>query len=71
MTQDLRAESGLPAQLSNPARRALEAAGMFRLEQLTQMSEAEVLKLHGMGPKGIEILRHSLADNGLSFKQPD
>lgn len=70
MVQDRGAESSLPSKLSNPARRALEAAGISRLEQLSRLTEAEVLNLHGMGPKGIDVLRRSLAENGLSFKRP-
>lgn len=53
--------------LSNPARRALAAAGYTRLEQLTRVAEAELLKLHGMGPKGISVLRAALRARGLSF----
>lgn len=60
-------ESDLPVGLSNPARRALAGAGYLRLEQFSKLTEAEVLKLHGMGPKGIEALRRALADKGLSF----
>ncbi|MCR8981236.1 DNA-binding protein [Brevibacillus laterosporus] len=60
-------ESDLPAKLAKPARRALEGAGYLRLEQLSQLSEAEVLKLHGMGPKAIDQIRSALADKGLSF----
>ena len=44
-------ESDLPSVLAKPARRALAGAGFVRLEQLTTDSEAEVLRLHGMGPK--------------------
>jgi DNA-directed RNA polymerase alpha subunit len=54
---------------SNPARRALHDAGYTRLEQLTQVTEAQLLKLHGMGPKAIRILRETLDARGLSFKQ--
>jgi hypothetical protein len=60
-------ESDLPAELAKPARRALEGAGYLRLEQFTRLSEAEVLKLHGMGPKTIEQLRRALAAKGLAF----
>jgi hypothetical protein len=59
--------SDLPAGLSKPAQRALAAAGYRRLEQFTSISEADVLKLHGMGPKAIELLRSALAAKGLSF----
>ena len=60
-------ESDLPAKLASPARRALLGAGFLRLEQLTSLSEADVLKLHGMGPKAIDQLRRALAARGLSF----
>jgi len=51
-----------------PATRALEAAGYSRLEQLTNVTEAELGQLHGMGPKALGILRETLKENGLSFK---
>jgi hypothetical protein len=56
-----------PAGLSNPARRALAAAGCGKLEDVTRFRAAEVAGLHGMGPKGIRILREALAARGLSF----
>lgn len=66
MTQNSN-ESDLPSDLSKPARRALEGAGYLRLEQIAQLSEAEILKLHGVGPKTLEPLRRALAEKGLSF----
>jgi hypothetical protein len=60
-------ESDLPAKLAKPAQRALAAAGYVRLEQFTKVSEAEVLKLHGMGPKALEQIRRALAAKGQSF----
>lgn len=53
--------------LSAPAQRALAAAGYTRLEQLTRVTEADLLKLHGMGPKTIGPLREALAARGWSF----
>ncbi len=53
--------------LSNPARRALANAGYERLEQLRNASAAELLKLHGFGPKGIRVLRAALAERGWVF----
>ena len=53
--------------LSRPARRALANAGYTRIEQFTKLSEAEVGRLHGMGPKGVELIRRALASQGLSF----
>jgi hypothetical protein len=60
-------ERDLPHGLSKPAMRALAGAGYVRLEQLAKVSDAEVLQLHGMGPKAMEILRQALAERGLSF----
>jgi hypothetical protein len=37
---------------------------------LTRVTEADLLKLHGMGPKGIRILRSALAERRLSFAKP-
>jgi len=54
--------------LSNPARRALSGAGYSRLDQLTNVTEAEIKALHGIGPNAIEQLRAALTAKGLSFK---
>lgn len=54
--------------LSAPARRALSSAGYTRLEQLADVNEAEVSKLHGMGPSAIDALRGALREHGLSFR---
>lgn len=59
--------SDLPEGLAKPARRALAGAGIQRLEQLTRMSEGEVLRLHGMGPKAMRQIREALADRDQSF----
>jgi DNA repair protein RadC len=57
----------LPPDLAGPARRALAAAGYTRLKQLTQISEAELRQLHGMGPKALNQLRRALAASGRTF----
>lgn len=59
-----------PAGLSAPAQRALAGAGFTRLDQLAGASEAEILALHGMGPKAMDLLRRALDENGLSFAAP-
>jgi hypothetical protein len=53
--------------LSAPALRALHGAGYTRLEQLTGATEAEISKLHGMGPNGIKQLKQALDAAGLAF----
>lgn len=65
--EGLRQEIDLPPGLGSPAYRALVGAGYLRLEQLAGCSEAEISKLHGMGPKALGRLRDALADHGLSF----
>ena len=60
-------ESDLPPGLAQPARRALAAAGIRQLAQLTAMSEAEIKQLHGLGPNAVAQLRRALAAQGLSF----
>ena len=67
--QDDRRASDLPAKLSAPARRALAQAGYERLDQLSRVSETELMRLHGMGTKALGQLRDALAANGLSFAE--
>lgn len=56
-----------PKGVAKPAQRALASAGFSELTQLTKISEAELLKLHGMGPKAIRHLRDALAEQGQAF----
>ena len=55
--------------LGAPARRALENAGIKTLVQLSKYTEAELLKLHGMGPASMPPLRQALKEKKLSFKK--
>jgi len=66
---NLEAQSDLPPKLGAPAERALAAAGYMRLEQFTQVSEADLLKLHGVGPNAVGKIRSALAAKGLSFAE--
>ena len=59
----------LPPALSAPAQRALSAAGIERLEQLTELSETEIKQLHGIGPYALKQLRAALDAAGLSFAE--
>jgi DNA-directed RNA polymerase alpha subunit len=61
-------ESELP-KMSKPANRGLQNAGYHKLEQITEVTEAEILKIHGVGPKAIRILNEVLMERGLSFKK--
>lgn len=57
-----------PRGMSAPSLRALAGAGYIRLEELDGASESALAALHGMGPKGMRILREALAERGLSLK---
>ena len=55
-------DDDLPADLARPARRALVQAGYTRLDHLFEISDATLLRLHGMGPKALERIRASLRE---------
>ncbi len=65
-----RSESPWPNGLSQPAIRALMSAGYTRLEDVAGSSEATLAALHGMGPKGIRIIKQALADASLRPLEP-
>lgn len=54
--------------ISKPALRALDSINVKTLEDVTKYSEAELLALHGFGPKGIRILKEVMDKHGLKFK---
>jgi hypothetical protein len=53
--------------IGQPATRALAAIGITRLDQLRQHRAADLLALHGVGPKAIRILEAALAERGWTF----
>jgi uncharacterized protein YdhG (YjbR/CyaY superfamily) len=66
-TKKTQSEPDFPQAIGNPARNALQAAGYSKLKQLTKVTEAELSKLHGMGPKALRILRETLDAKGMAF----
>ena len=60
-------KDSLPVGLSQPALRALAAAGIKQLDHFTRVTEDRLLKLHGMGPKALDIINAALKKNGKSF----
>jgi predicted flap endonuclease-1-like 5' DNA nuclease len=69
MTPNTAQPSDLP-KTGAPAQRALNAAGIYQLADLTRFTEAEIAALHGMGPKALGILKQALAEQGLTFASP-
>ncbi|WP_047986506.1 RNA polymerase alpha subunit C-terminal domain-containing protein [Ornithinibacillus californiensis] len=61
--------SGFLSKLSSPARNALVREGVETLHKLSSYSEKEILRLHGIGPASLPVLRTSLEEEGLSFKE--
>lgn len=61
--------TGFLDELPAPARRALENNGITSVEKLAKYSEAEMLRLHGIGKASIPTLRDMLGKNSLSFKE--
>jgi hypothetical protein len=62
-------EPAFPRDIGAPATRALVAAGLREPADLTALTEAELLALHGVGPRAVERLRRTMAEQGLSFRQ--
>lgn len=60
-------DSGFLAELSAPARRALENAGITTLARLAKHSKKEVLSLHGVGASTLPTLERALKAQGLAF----
>jgi hypothetical protein len=51
-----------------PATRALAAIGITRLDDVADRTEAELLALHGFGPRALRILIEALAARGQSMR---
>ena len=64
-----KSKSGLLSKLSSPARNALVYEGIDTLQELSKYTEKEILKIHGIGPASLPIMRTLLEKEGLSFKE--
>ncbi len=60
--------AGLPRGIGRPATRALLAAGYTDLSELDGVPAADLLRLHGVGPKAVAVLRAALAEGGRSLR---
>ncbi|UTX52490.1 hypothetical protein [Leucobacter aridicollis] len=68
-TRDVPEQIGDLPRIGRPATSALLLAGIASLAEVAKLSRAEVLSLHGVGPKAVRILEVALAEIGLTFKQ--
>jgi hypothetical protein len=53
--------------LAKPARRALAAIGVATLADVAARNAADLAALHGMGRRGVALLRERLIVQGLKF----
>ncbi|HTN91510.1 MAG TPA: helix-hairpin-helix domain-containing protein [Sorangium sp.] len=60
-------ESALPKGIGKPATRALASVGISRLDQVARLSEAQLLALHGVGPKAVGVIKAALEAQGKSL----
>jgi DNA-directed RNA polymerase subunit alpha len=57
--------------LSVRAYNCLKRAGIHTLSDLTNMSEAEMMKIRNLGKKSLKEVIDKIKDIGLSFRQDD
>jgi hypothetical protein len=50
----------LPKAIGGPATRALTGAGITTLAQVAALTDADLLAMHGVGPRAVRILRETL-----------
>lgn len=63
------AEHTLPAELDRPATRALTGAGITAIDDLSARTRKEVLGLHGVGPRAVQLLERHLAEAGHTWAE--
>lgn len=56
--------------MGQPATQAVTVAGYTKLEDLAGASESALLKLHGVGPKAIRVIKQALLDGGHAPLKP-
>jgi hypothetical protein len=65
-----KAQEAVVPGLAKPARRALAAAGITRLQHFSKFTEGEIAALHGMGPNALDKIRRALREAALGFAGP-
>jgi predicted flap endonuclease-1-like 5' DNA nuclease len=66
-TRHLPAQIGDLPPIGRPANSALLEAGVTTLAQVATYRRADLLAMHGVGPKAVGILATALAERGLTF----
>ena len=55
--------------MSGPSLRALSVAGVRSMADVARWTRADLAKLHGMGPKALDLLARALEESGRSFRR--
>jgi predicted flap endonuclease-1-like 5' DNA nuclease len=69
-TPDVRPVGDLPNAIGKTAARELAHHGIDSLARVAAHTKAELLAIHGVGPKAIAILDEALVAKGLRFRAP-
>ncbi|TGG95444.1 hypothetical protein E4656_03195 [Natronospirillum operosum] len=67
-TPDVRPVGDLPNEIGKTAARELSLNGITSLQQVAAHSRKELLAIHGVGPKAVDILGKALVAKGLDYK---
>lgn len=62
-------QSDFPTTMGKVAPRELIINGLHNLNEATKYTEKELLKIHGVGPKAVRILKDELAKQKKFLKQ--
>ncbi|MGX9134923.1 hypothetical protein ACWV26_11155 [Rummeliibacillus sp. JY-2-4R] len=58
-----------PKGVAKPGIRALNSAGLYTIADLSKIEEKELMALHGMGKRTLEVLRKEMEQQGIKFKK--
>ncbi len=67
-TPDVRPVGDLPHSMGKTATRELQRAGIDSLQKASAYTEGELLAIHGVGPKAIRIMKETMEEKGLTFR---
>jgi hypothetical protein len=58
----------VPRGVGRPAKRAMHGAGILTMRDLERFSRAELMQLHGFGPKAMDALTPELDKAGMRLR---
>ena len=60
---------GVLSLVAAPARRALQGAGIESNSDFSKFTKEEILQLHGMGPKALDVIESEMKKGKVKFKK--